>query len=251
MKKFRSMIFTAIAAAVMLSAGTFAQESAETRAGEAYRNGNFEEAVSLYRELARQAPHNPYYYYNLANSYYKTNKPGRAVANYYKAFSLLPRDSDIRHNLAFAMNQAGTRLVPEGIPETLFNLFSYFSRTELKGLTLLSLWAFIFLLMFYSFWKNARPHLMRALVFAAFVTIVCGGWYLAQVETSPRNPAVVVDGIGELRTGPGDNFGAAATVPEGHVVDIISANGEWYEIGLPKEGLKGWINKKFIEPAGI
>ncbi len=131
---------------VLLCAAGARAEDLSAQADKEYRAGNFEEAISLYRELARQEPQNPFHYYNLGNAYYKTTRSGRAVANYYKAYELLPRNSDIRNNLAFALNAAGGKLIPEGMPEGIYILFHYFSSAELKGLTIISVWVALGLL---------------------------------------------------------------------------------------------------------
>ncbi|MDD4004715.1 MAG: tetratricopeptide repeat protein [Elusimicrobiaceae bacterium] len=243
-----------VTAALLVAACAAAVARAETMSEQAdreYRSGNFEEAISLYREMARQEPHNPFHYYNLGNAYYKTARTGRGVANYYRAFELLPRNADIRHNLAFALNTTGGKLIPEGMPEGIFVLFHYFSAIELKGLTVVCLWLTLLFLAAMTAAPAMRKYLRGITMSSAVLALVFGGWAYARKQADLQNPAVVIDGIAEIRTGPGENFTAAATVPEGHVLEVLSETDGWAEVGLKKEGVKGWVQKKFIEPAGL
>lgn len=242
-----------LAAALLLSvcAVTARAETMSEQADRQYRSGAFEEAISLYREMARQDPGNPFNYYNLGNAYFKTARTGRAVANYYRAFQLLPRNPDIRHNLAFALNATGGRLIPEGMPEGIYVLFHYYSAKELKGMALLGLWLALVLFAVMTALPLSARYLRHAAMALTAAAVFFGSWNYARRQADPQNPAVVIDGIAEIRTGPGENFTAAATVPEGHVLEVLSENDSWAEVGLKKEGIKGWVQKKFIESAAL
>ena len=122
-----------------LSAVSFAQESS-AEAEELFRAGKFANALSIYEATLKTRPDDAYIYYNIGNCYFKMGSVGLAVANYYRAFRLDPRDSDIRHNLDLALQAGGGRLVPAGMPQALHKLFFYFTDEELAGLTYLLFW---------------------------------------------------------------------------------------------------------------
>ncbi|MCX5796349.1 MAG: SH3 domain-containing protein [Elusimicrobia bacterium] len=51
----------------------------------------------------------------------------------------------------------------------------------------------------------------------------------------------------ELRSGPGENFNVSFTVPEGRRVQILGSDGAWVELGVLKEGVKGWLPAAAVE----
>jgi len=68
--------------------------------------------------------------------------------------------------------------------------------------------------------------------------------------------AVVTQSSVEVRSGPGRQFGVGFTVPEGRLIVVLtqmislkedhSSVERWVEIGVPSEGLKGWVQQDFI-----
>ena len=58
---------------------------------------------------------------------------------------------------------------------------------------------------------------------------------------------VIISESAEIRSGPGENFNVSFTAPEGRRVQILSVNDDWLEIGVLKEGAKGWIPAACVE----
>ena len=52
----------------------------------------------------------------------------------------------------------------------------------------------------------------------------------------------------EVRSGPGGQFSVGFTVPEGRAVTLLNASPQsgYLEIGLPDEGLKGWVRESSV-----
>ena len=110
------------------------------QAEDLYRQGRFASALGVYEKLVSTYPNDPNLYYNIGNCYFKMGSKGLATANYYRAFQLAPRDTEIRHNLALSLQNSGERLVPAGMPEVLHKLFFSLTGTELTGLLFLMGW---------------------------------------------------------------------------------------------------------------
>ena len=218
---------------------------------DAYKSGRYEEALEGYKAMAAAEPDNPWAYYNAGNALFRLNRMGPAIFYYSKAFVLDPRSSDIRANLEFALRQTGQTLAPEGAPKILHYLYYLLSESEIKTLGIVLFWlaclagAAGFLL------DGSRSGKFsgRASLAAAGLLVLCLGW-LAARQSSPFHEAGVVtrpEGA-KMLSGPGGNFKTYASAPEGRLVRILdAADDTYYEIGLPKEGIKGWALKTEVE----
>jgi tetratricopeptide (TPR) repeat protein len=211
-----------------------------------YDKGDYEGAVSLYSELAEAYPEEPAYQYDLGNSWLKSGRTGLAVVSYLRAFRLAPRSSDIRDNLAFALGRAGEEFVPAGIPQSLFFLALALSRQELAGLFWLGIWVSCLFAGLYL--VEFRPRWLRpALGFSLAFLVSFGGWLWLLSTLEPAELGVVLRSDAEVRSGPGANFPVAYTLPEGRRLALLGGKGDWREIAVPREGIKGWMLKESLE----
>ena len=85
-------------------------------ADEAYRKGNFQQAIDDYRELLHRGV-SAELYYNLGNAYYRSDNLTQAILAYERASLLSPGDDDIRFNLQFARSKTIDKITPEGETE--------------------------------------------------------------------------------------------------------------------------------------
>lgn len=217
-----------------------------------YRNGRYAEALDGYKGMIAQEPDNPWAYYNSGNALFRLNQPGPAVLYYAKAFTLDPRSPDIRANLDFALRQTGQTLVPEGVPKSLHYVYYFLTDAELKMAAVIFFWlaclagAARFLLDGSRTGKASGT----ASLAAAGLLLFFLAWLGARQTTSPFSDGGVVTRPGGTRmlSGPGENFKTYASAPEGRLVKILdSADDNYYEIGLPREGIKGWALKTDID----
>ncbi len=237
----RRILFTVLF--VCLAAASWGEQSQWQQAETYYREGKFSAALSIYEKELKNTPNDPYVYYNIGNCYFKMGSKGLAAANYYRAFKLAPRDADIRHNLALSLASGGERLVPAGVPEVLHKAFFYLSYDEVKGLAFIWLWLFCAL---GSVWLLKRQF-KRTLLASAAVLAVCFGWLYARHALEQTPLAVVAAPVAEVRSGPGTNFPASASVPQGHLLAVQDEKDDWYEVIVKSQGLKGWVEKDAIE----
>lgn len=214
-------------------------EQAETL----YREGRFSQALALYEKEAKDYPKNPFLYYNIGNAYFKMGSTGLAVANYYRAYRLLPRDKDIRHNLAYALASGGESLVPAGVPVSVYNAFFYLSFEELKGLTCGLFWVACLAVWI---WLLRRKGRTAALV-ASVLFALCAAWLYARYKIESRTLAVVAVPVAEIRSGPGINFPANASVSQGHLLTVVDKKDHWYEVVVNAQSLKGWVESDTLE----
>ena len=208
-----------------------------------YRQGKFSAALGAYENLLKTHPKDPFVYYNIGNCYFKMGSKGLAVANYYRAFRLNPRDADIRHNLALSLTNGGEQLVPRGMPVILHKAFYLLSYAELTGLVYGLFWLWCIgagvALLCRKGWRTV-----------AVGTVLCAGaaiwWYVrGQIEHQPL--AVVASPTAEIRSGPGTNFPASANVAQGHLITILDRKDAWHQVVVTSQGIKGWIEKSAVE----
>jgi tetratricopeptide (TPR) repeat protein len=243
MPKFiKYFLFSAVVFA-LITPCLFAQES---DAQKAYNQGDYLEAAKLYQTQVKQTEKpGAVLYYNLANSYYKLGLTPKALAAYYKAWRLNPRDKDIRHNLAYVMAQNGQNLVPTDIPQTAFNLFFYLSIIELEGLLWLLGWIFVIVLIFVLFTNSNKVKQLPA--FLIVILIFTGSWYLVRRPIDTKPLAVIRSTSAEVRSGPGEKFPVNLSVPRSHIVEVKDTKADWAQIYIPAEQAQGWVLKDSLE----
>jgi len=208
-----------------------------------YRQGQYAQALSTYEQALKNAPNDPYLYYNIGNCYFKMGSKGLAVASYYRAFKLDPQNADIRHNLSLALANGGDSLVPTGMPEALHRALFILPLGELKGLVCLAGWI---LCLFAGIWLLSRKAGKFTLVLG-IVFVVIAGWFYIRNSWENEPLAVVASPVVELRSGPGKNFPASAAVQQGHLVRVLDSKDNWQEVVVRSEGLKGWIEQTALE----
>jgi tetratricopeptide (TPR) repeat protein len=226
-------------------------EEAFREAGAHYEASRFAEAAELYGQTAKLVPESASAHYNLGNALLRLGAPGslgQAIASYGRAFRIAPRDADIRHNFEFALKRAGEELIPAGTPPVLWRSYRVLSLIELKALHFLFLWVALLLGTLWVVRAEWRERLTTPLAAAAALWLAAGGWWGIRVSTGLKAPAVVVLGGAEVRSGPGASYPVGFKVPEGRRVSRLgSVKNGWIEIGVPKEGLTGWIEKEALE----
>lgn len=217
-----------------------------------YKNGRYDEALEGYRAFIAQDPANPWGHYNAGNALFRLGRPGPAVLSYARAFTLDPRSRDIRANLDFALKQTGQLLVPENVPHAVHYAYYLFSDGELRAAALLLFWLAC-LAGAAGFLLDGSPWGLRAgraAAACAALLLLTAAWYGARTSTSPFSASGVVTRQGGARmlSGPGENFKTYASAPEGRLVRILDDGDDaYYEIGLQKEGIKGWALKTDVE----
>jgi tetratricopeptide (TPR) repeat protein len=227
--------------------GSMAAAPARSEGQRLYDLGDYPAAADWYLQALRADPRDANLDFDLGNCLFKSGKTGRAIAAYERAFAIRPRDSDIRQNLDYALRRAGEELTPPGVPPLLFLLFHLFSERELAGLQWLAWWLMLGLAGLCLWRQTLRPRLLSWTAAAAAVWILLAGWWLALRGINPQRRGVIVTPAAELRSGPGDNFNVSFTVPEGRRVQILSNDGAWLELGVLKEGVKGWLPAASVE----
>lgn len=235
--------FLIIAALLGLTTSASAVEQANDpqeifqRANQSYEKGDWDKALDGYQALIRQGFEGTSLYYNLANTYYRRGERGQSILWYERASQLSPRDSDIQFNLTLARSH-----IKEFDSNILHKILFTFTDNELGGLTLFLTWVFFGLLGFTIMgripaesWRDA------SLWFSGILLFIVATWYGTNLYLKQEPWAVVTVPPGEVRNGPGLDYAVGFTVPEGSKVLVLNNRPDWVQVGVPEQGLKGWM----------
>jgi len=219
------------------------------QANATYAAGKFGDAAQQYQAAADQGLKSWILEYNLGNAYYRSGQTGRAVLHYERAFRMNSGQNDVLYNLNLATTKAGDPEMPVGaLPALAWHLFYFLS---LNTLTILVSLLFLFFVAAGGFalagknFLTAEPAIGLALLF-----VVLAGWLGARIYIVEKPEAVVVASVAEVRSGPNTSYPANFTVPEGRRVLVLKEEEPiqgWLEIGVPQEGLKGWVPDTSVE----
>ncbi len=208
-----------------------------------YRNGQYAQALAAYEQQLKHYPNDPYLYYNIGNCYFKMGSNGLAIANYYRAFKRAPHHTDIRHNLALALSAGGERLVPAGVPPAVHRAWFAVSLAQLQGMLCALGWLVCFLI---GLWLLTRKG-GKLTIAAGILFVLCAGWFYTRHAWETQPLAVVAAPRAELRSGPGTNFPANASIAQGHLVEVLDQKDTWQEVAVNAQGLKGWVEASTLE----
>jgi len=237
---------------IILISQSILSQSVFDKANNAYKQGNYQQAIDSYQSILKSKKHSSGIYFNMANCYYKLNQVAPAIYNYEKALLLNPKDKDIKTNLEFAKNRRidDIKIVQTVGFEKLFkditNMFNY----NTWGYVIIIL-SFVFLLFFIGYYFSETTLAKRIFFVGIFglPIIIIGAIFSALLEKSNRekfNPAIVFSESSSVKTEPKENAQEAFVLHEGTKVFILEEVDAFSKIILEDE-TEGWIYKKDIK----
>ena len=217
-----------------------------------YKEGKFEEAIKLYKEIEAKDSVSSALYYNLGNSYYKLNNVANTIYNYEKALLLNPLNSDAANNLKFARRMTIDNI--EELPKTFLqrlemNYLQKFSYNQWAILTIVFsfLAATLFLLFYFSTISNKkRIYFITSitsfflLIFSVFIT------YHQYQKAINTKYAIIFSPKIAVNNAPTSNSEEIFELHEGTKVNVLDAVDTWNKIKLA-DGKIGWIPSKDIK----
>jgi hypothetical protein len=214
----------------------------------AYAAGQFAQAAQSYEAARTQGLNHWILEYNLGNAWYKSGQTGKAVVHYLRAFRLNSHQNDVIYNLNLVLTRAGDPLLPE---EALAGLFwRLFYALSLNWLAVLTSALFLAVCFGSGMMVLGKIRFRPETVAGALILFMAMAvWFGMRISLAEQPEAVVVSGTAEVRSAPNLETPANFTVPEGRRVLILDHEPVqgWMEIGVPQEGLKGWVPAASIE----
>lgn len=218
----------------------------------AYRNGDYLQAIEKYEKILNNGYSNAEIYYNLGNAYFKLKKIPEAILNYEKALKLNPSDEDIQFNLKIANLQTVDKIEP--LPMMFYEkwwhaLNNWFSSASWSALMIIFIWlGFIglalYLFMFSSGIKKISFFVaVISFVIAIFSFIFANTSYLH--ETSEESAIIFSESV-YVKSSPDKGSTDLFILHEGTKVELLDQVGEWTKIRLAN-GNVGWLQRSSIE----
>jgi tetratricopeptide (TPR) repeat protein len=224
-------------------------EDAFKQGNEAYLAGRYADAVTAYESARSQGLRHWILAYNLGDAYYRAGQLGKSVVNFERAFRLNPGNADVIDNVALATAKAGDPRLPQSaLPRLGWRIFYWPGLNAMTVIGMLCFWTLAAALIAQFLGRRFMPAVVtRAL---AGVVLILGSWIAIRIYLRERPLAVVITSVAEVRSGPNLSYPANFTVPEGRrvlLLDEVEPVSDWVEIGVPQEGLKGWVPDTAVE----
>lgn len=230
---------------------SFAATKAE--ADKAYQENDFAVAIEQYEAILAGGQESADLYYNLGNSYYKSENIAKAILNYERALLLNPGDADTRFNLELAKSKTVDKLTPASeifIVTWINSLTNMMSESAWGKLGIVS---FILMLIGLSLYIFGKKVVIKKIGFIGAVILIivsiCANLFAdAQKEKMVvRTGAIVISPTVTVRSTPNESGTELFVLHEGTkiFVDDDTMKG-WKEIRL-EDGNKGWVPTESIE----
>lgn len=217
-----------------------------------YSEQKYEEAIAKYNAVLDKNYVADDLYYNLGNTYFKTNQLALAILNYEKAIKLNPTHEDALFNLKVA--NARTIDKVERLPSMFIgnawqNLVTSKTVTNWSYLSVFLI--FVALVLFISY-LLIRIIVVKKVGFYGgcfFLLLSLFSWFMAAQHTSylkTKTEAIVFSTVVDVVSEPNNNGKKLFTLHEGIKVDLIENTLDWSKIKIPN-GNVGWVKNEVLQ----
>jgi tetratricopeptide (TPR) repeat protein len=216
-----------------------------SQGNKAYKNGDYQTAVTKYEKALEADRQSAELYYNLANSYYKLNRIAPSIYYYEKALLINPDDEDTTYNLQLANQLKMDKIdrVPENFllrqKKKITRFFAYNTWAYLS-----IFWAFVGVFVFglFLFSKNISTKRMAFAGMFVSLFLLLFSWYNANYARQLQHEkyAIVFNPKTNLMTEPNLSSEKIVTLHEGSKVKVLEKEGDWYLVKLAN-GKKAWL----------
>ena len=221
-------------------------------ANEAYNNAEYATALERYNAILDRGLHSAALYYNLANTYFKTEQLGSAILYYNRALRIAPADEDIRHNLEYAeqMTKDSIEEIPEFILTTWVRAVrGALSSTAWSVISLILLAAALAMALFYLLAQRLTLRKMGfyTMVITALLFILTSlfAWSEREMIVNSKE-AIIMSSAVSIKSSPDRAATELFVLHEGTKVSIGHEMAGWAEVRI-SDGRKGWVEQSRIE----
>lgn len=212
-------------------------------ANQNFDKGEYDAASAKYGSLIQAGIPSGDLYFNRANADFKAGKLGPSLFNYRRALELLPRDADVKFNLAYAREKVTDRVESkESFLQRLVNLSQSINEKEAYYLTAISLLLFLLCCIVSTYRKLEWTLFLRN----SLVGVVSLFAMIALHHSLLESPYGVVKAAEvKIYSGLGKDNVVLFSLHEGVECIVAESEGDWIRIQLA-DGKQGWTKAENI-----
>ncbi len=210
------------------------------QANQAYKNGNYSEALRLYSELSKQGQSSPHLSYNLGNTYFRLGDTGNAIMHYERARIFMPRDANLNFNLGYVRDRIRDAIEPPSQPfGTIFFWLDSFSPDEIFIIFSIINFLFFSVLILRMFMNKEWTFIVLIIFLVAWLGAgVSFGVKYYQVASDNR--AAILAPEAPVLAGPDSKDTELFKLHAGAIVKTEKKEGSWSLIKIQGDK-RGWI----------
>jgi tetratricopeptide (TPR) repeat protein len=210
----------------------------------------YQKAALRFERIAREGGiENGKLYYNIGNAYFRMKDIGRAILNYRRAELYTPNDSNLRQNLAYALQRRQDVIEIEAQKKALRTLFFWHydissrARAILFAATFAGAWVFATLLLF-----ARRPSLKWLAAISAILAAALLASLIIEAGTSGQRAGVIVAETAVARKGDSASYEPSFQDPlhAGTEFELLEDRGNWLNLALA-DGRQCWLPRADVE----
>lgn len=220
-------------------------------ANQAYKEGAFDTAKTLYTEIAQNGMVSSELFYNLGNTHFREGNIPAAILYFERALRLDPNDEDIRYNLEITRGLLSDKIDP--VEEVFFLNWWKALATDFSA----TFWAVLFIALLFvaaalfTVFSVAENRKLKQLGFLGGITIILSAFVVIMLGRTAHNALIQPEAIVfapsvNVKSEPGLNATDQFVIHEGLKVRVLGEDGDWTRIELA-DGNSGWLPTSSIE----
>lgn len=234
---------------VLISMNSFSQENNTQlweKANAFYTTEEYQQALTIYKQITASGEESAKLYFNLGNAYYKTGDVNNAILNYERAKVLAPHDEDIQFNLDIVNQFVVTKI--EELPQPFFlrwkkSVTDKYPADTWAGISIGTFILFLILLGLFIFNRSAT--IKRMVFWLGIIIVVISGFTFSfahqqKKEIEAKNQAIVFSPRVTVKSAPRENATDLFLIYEGLKLEVTDSLNTWTEIKLA-DGNEGWL----------
>ncbi len=208
---------------------------------------NYGKAVMRFLRIAEEGGvKNGRLYYNIGNTYFLMGDIGRAILYYRRAKLIIPGDSNLGQNLAYARSLRKDKIDEKQQKKVLKTIFFWhydFSR-QTRLVLFTAFFALVWILAAFRLFIRKGVFSRGAILFAVLTALLLGSLLVDELGSTPESAGVVLAPETVARKGNGENYQPSFKDPlhAGTEFTIIENRDDWLHVELV-DGRDCWIPK--------
>jgi len=212
-----------------------------------YKEGDFDRAIEKYEGILTGGKASGSLYYNLANTYYRKGKLGKAIVNYERAKRMLPRDGDVNFNIDYARSKAnlfGGEIGKGVLSRMIDEHISFYSEREMMQIIVMLAAALATLHLLSLYLRLTKVTVKPLIALLSLLVLIFVAGLAFKLKNEDAQAIALIKG--EAKFEPRQEATTHFKVLEGDKLKVIKEEEEWVKIQRA-DGKLGWMPRQEIE----